>query len=104
MDIISIILICGFLYYLVKMFRQDYYGFAFVMFIGVMVFYANLFAHLAESWQFWLMVVTCLVLICLGGTYVYQAVKATNNVRHHWYAAGLVGLALVLTIIFNFIF
>ncbi|HJA27934.1 MAG TPA: hypothetical protein H9720_06380 [Candidatus Limosilactobacillus intestinigallinarum] len=103
MIIISIILLIGFLYFLGRNFHQDNYGYAFVMYIGAVVFYANLYDNLPEDGQFWLMLITILALIAITGGYVYRAVTATSNERHRWYAVALGILATVLAIIFKFI-
>ena len=103
MIIISAILLIIFLYFLWRHFRQDNYGYAFVMYIGAVVFYANLYHNLPASGQFWLMLVTVLALVAITGSFIYRAVTATRDVRHHWYAVALGVLAIVLAIIFKFV-
>lgn len=103
MIIISTILLIVFLYFLGRNFRQDNYGYAFVMYIGAVVFYANLYDNLPADGQFWLMLLTVLILIAITGGYIYRAVTATSNERHRWYAVALGILAIVLTIIFKVI-
>lgn len=103
MIIISTILLIGFLYFLQRNFRQDNYGYSFVMYIGAVVFYANLYDNLPKDGQFWLMIVTVLILIAITGGYIYRAVTATSDERHRWYAVALGILAIILAILFKFI-
>lgn len=51
-NLISILLMAGFIYALVVNFQRGNYAYSFVMYVGAVIFYANFYHRLAHGWAF----------------------------------------------------
>ncbi|MBB1079113.1 hypothetical protein H5S09_03475 [Limosilactobacillus sp. STM2_1] len=102
-DVISLILICLFGYFFVTNFRHDNYAYAFVMFIGVMVFYGDFYHHLPINWKLYILLIAAFfwaIFIILMGR---QAMKNANSRKHFSYAAIIGVIGIITTVVFRFI-
>ena len=102
-NLISIILMLVFGYGLVRNFRRGNYAYAFVMYVGTMIFYANLYHNLHSEWAFYLMMLMIFAAIICAISFIYQAVRAENSTRHYWGATALSVLSLLLALLFKFL-
>lgn len=102
-DFFSLLLLAVFAYFFIFNFRRDNYAYAFVMFIGVLVFYGDFYHHLPTSGKQTLLLVACLcwgVFILLMGQ---RAMKQPARHKHFAYAVVVGILALIVTIVFRYI-
>ena len=83
-------------YGLVRNFRRGNYAYAFVMYVGAMIFYANLYHNLHGEWAFYLMMLMIFAAIICAISFIYQA-------RHYWGATALSVLSLLLSLLFKFL-
>lgn len=102
-NLISIILMLAFAYGLVRNFRRGNYAYAFVMYIGAVIFYANLYHNLSGHWGFYLLMLMVFIAIICAISFIYQAIKAEDLNRHYWGATALSVLSLASVLLFKFI-
>lgn len=102
-NIISILLVVLFAYGLVRNFRHGNYAYAFVMYVGMMIFYANLYHNLGTGSAFYLMMLAIFAAIICAIAFIYKAVEADDSSRHYWGSVALSVLTLVLVLLFKFL-
>lgn len=102
-NLISILLMAGFIYALVVNFRRGNYAYSFVMYVGAVIFYANFYHLLAHGWAFWVMLLMILLSASLAILFVYRAIECQDNRHHYWGAVALSALTLVLALLFSLV-
>lgn len=100
---ISIILMLAFSYGLVRNFRRGNYSYAFVMYVGAVIFYANLYHNLSGNWGFYLLMLMLFIAIICAISFIYQAIRADDINRHYWGATALSVLSMFSVVLFKFI-
>lgn len=102
-NIISILLVLLFAYGLVRNFQLGNYAYAFVMYVGMIIFYANLYHSINSEFDFYLMMFAIFASIICAIVFIYRAIEADNSSRHYWGAVALSVLALLLALLFKFL-
>lgn len=100
-NLISILLMAGFIYALMVNFRRGNYAYSFVMYVGAVIFYANFYHRLAQA--FWVMLLMILLSSSLAILFVYRAIECQDNRHHYWGAVALSALTLVLALLFSLV-
>ena len=100
-NLISILLMAGFIYALVVNFQRGNYAYSFVMYVGAVIFYANFYHRLAHGWAFWVMLLMILLSASLAILFVCRAIECQDNRHHYWGAVALSGLTVLLVLLFN---
>lgn len=102
-DIISLLLVCLFGYLFIFNFRRDNYAYAFVMFIGVMVFYGDFYHHLPANWKLYILLIAAFgwaIFTILMGR---QTMKNIKEHKHFMYATVVGIIGIITTVVFRFI-
>ncbi|NGC77252.1 hypothetical protein G5T19_00915 [Lactobacillus reuteri] len=102
-DIISILLFCIFTYLFNFNFRRDNYAYAFVMFIGMMVFYGDFYHHLPTSWKLYILIIATFCWAIFTILVGRQAFIKASHRKHFSYATAIGILAIIITFIFRII-
>lgn len=102
-NIISILLVLLFAYGLIRNFRLGNYAYAFVMYVGMIIFYANLYHNIGSGVSFYLMMLAIFAAIICAIIFIYRAVEADNSSRHYWGVVALSVLTLLLILLFKFL-
>ena len=102
-NIISILLVLLFAYGLIRNFRLGNYAYAFVMYVGMIIFYANLYHNIGSGVSLYLMMLAIFAAIICAIIFIYRAVEADNSSRHYWGVVALSVLTLLLILLFKFL-
>lgn len=79
----SLILIFAFGYGLARNFKRGNYAYAFVMYVGAVIFYANLYHTLTGSLAFCVMMVALFLAIIMTIIFIYRAIQASSTTRYY---------------------
>ena len=102
-DIISMLLFCIFAYLFNFNFHRDNYAYAFVMFVGMMVFYGDFYHHLPVNWKLYLLL-SATFLWALFTIFMGRQILVKPAHRKHFAYATIIGiLAIITTLIFKII-